>query len=39
MTAVCTHTDAIKVTELADNIAGCADCLAIGERGCTCACA
>jgi Zn-finger in ubiquitin-hydrolases and other protein len=30
MTAVCTHTDAIKVTELADNIAGCADCLAIG---------
>ena len=30
MSAVCTHTDTIKVTELPDEIAGCADCLAMG---------
>ena len=30
MSAVCTHTDTIKVTDLPDEIAGCADCLAMG---------
>jgi hypothetical protein len=30
MSAICSHTDSITVTELPDEIAGCADCLAIG---------
>ena len=30
MSAICTHTDRIKLTELPGEIAGCADCLAIG---------
>ena len=31
MSAVCTHLDSIKVTALPDEIAGCEDCLAIGD--------
>ncbi len=30
MSAVCSHIDSVKVTELPDEIAGCTDCLAIG---------
>jgi uncharacterized UBP type Zn finger protein len=30
MNTTCTHTGAIKVTELPETIAGCQDCLAIG---------
>jgi len=30
MSVVCSHTDGIKLTGLPDDIAGCADCLAIG---------
>jgi uncharacterized UBP type Zn finger protein len=30
MSAVCTHLDTIKKADLPDEIAGCADCLAIG---------
>jgi hypothetical protein len=30
MTAICSHTDRIKLTELPDVIAGCEDCLPIG---------
>jgi len=30
MNAICTHTDSIKLTELPDQIAGCADCLTTG---------
>ena len=29
MSAICTHTDSIQVTELPHEIAGCEDCLAI----------
>ena len=32
MSAICSHTDSIKLTELPDEIAGCTDCLAIGGR-------
>ena len=32
MSAVCTHTDQIRIVELPDAIAGCEDCLAIGGR-------
>ena len=31
MSAVCTHLDRIEVTSLPDEIAGCEDCLAIGD--------
>jgi len=30
VSAVCSHIDSVKVTELPDEIAGCTDCLAIG---------
>lgn len=30
MSAICSHTDSIELTELPDEIAGCTDCLAIG---------
>lgn len=30
MTAICSHTDSITVTEVPDEIGGCEDCLAIG---------
>ena len=30
MSTICSHTDSITVTELPAEIAGCADCLAIG---------
>jgi hypothetical protein len=40
MSAVCTHTHTIQVTELPDEIAGCAPAAwRSGQRGCTCACA
>ena len=32
MSAVCAHTDQIRVVDLPDAIAGCEDCLAIGGR-------
>ena len=32
MSAICSHTDSIKLTELPAEIAGCTDCLAIGGR-------
>jgi len=32
MSAICSHTDSITVTEWPDEIAGCAECLAIGSR-------
>ena len=32
MSAVCTHTDQIRMLELPDEIAGCEDCLATGGR-------
>jgi Zn-finger in ubiquitin-hydrolases and other protein len=32
MSATCTHTDAIEVVDLPDQVAGCEDCLAIGAR-------
>ena len=31
MSSVCTHLDSIEVTSLPDRIAGCEDCLAIGD--------
>ena len=30
MSATCSHIDSIRLTELPDEVAGCADCLAIG---------
>jgi Zn-finger in ubiquitin-hydrolases and other protein len=32
MADTCTHLDQIEFTELPDSIAGCEDCLAIGDR-------
>lgn len=32
MSTTCSHTDRIAVTELPDDIEGCADCLAIGGQ-------
>ena len=32
MSAVCTHTEEIRVAELPEAIAGCEDCLATGSR-------
>jgi uncharacterized UBP type Zn finger protein len=31
MSAICTHTDSIQVSELPHEIAGCEDCLAMGS--------
>jgi uncharacterized UBP type Zn finger protein len=30
MSAICSHIDTIELTDLPDNVAGCAECLAIG---------
>lgn len=38
MSTICSHTDNVELTELTEVIAGCEDCLAVGEHGCTWAC-
>jgi uncharacterized UBP type Zn finger protein len=32
VSAVCTHTDRIEIVDLPEHIAGCEDCLAVGDR-------
>ena len=32
MSAICTHTDQVRLLELPETIAGCEDCLASGDR-------
>ena len=32
VSAVCTHTDQIEIVDLPEHIAGCEECLAIGDR-------